>query len=366
MRGCAQLNYALIGCGRISLNHIAAALRCGFNIIALCDVNIKAAQKLKEQFDLKMAKIYDDYCHMIAVESIDVVSIATHSGCHAEIAVKCCEAKINVIIEKPIALSLYDAMEVNRAATKSGVLATVCHQNRYNKAVTKAKELVDSGALGALYCVSANVLWNRGETYYSQSEWRGTWAQDGGVLMNQGIHNIDLLRWFVGEKIDYISSMISNAQHPYIEVEDIGVAILRFSNGCLGTINCTSNVFPTNLEETIYILGSKGTIKLGGKSVNKIEELRVDGLQNAEAVIEEFSNIPPNVYGYGHFPLFENFRNAILGKEKLYIQLYDAIESLELVLGIYKSAQEKNDVNFPIGEFSTLDMKGWNNGVQGN
>ena len=208
-----QMKYALIGCGRISLNHVAAAINSGFNIVALCDVNISAAQNLKEKFSLNETRIYDNYSKMISIEEIDIISIATPSGSNAEIAIECCERKINSIIEKPIALSLSDALNIKNAATANNVKATVCHQNRYNKAVSKAMEIVKSGALGSIYCTCANVLWNRGYEYYSQNSWRGTWEQDGGVLMNQGIHNIDLLKWFGGGKVQSVSSMISNYMH---------------------------------------------------------------------------------------------------------------------------------------------------------
>ncbi len=357
------MKYALIGCGRISANHIAAALNSGYEIVALCDLSITAAEALKVQFSLSNAVIYNDYLLMIEHESIDVISIATPSGSHAEIAIGCCRKGIHVIIEKPVALSLSDALKIQDTAKAYGVKVTVCHQNRYNKAVTKAIELVRSGALGDLYCVSANILWNRGEKYYSQSAWRGTWKQDGGVLMNQGIHNIDLLRWFAGSEIQSVSAMISNVSHPYIEVEDIGVAIVGFKNGCVGTINCTSNVYPSNLEETLYIMGSKGTIKLGGKSVNRIDVLNVSDIADSNGIISEYSNEPPNVYGYGHAPLFKNFMESVLNDKEPYISLKDASSSLELVLGIYKSARTNSIVGLPLEDFSTMDMVGWNDGI---
>ena len=358
-----QINYALIGCGRISPNHIVAAVNCGFNIVALCDTDRLVAQQLMDKFSLKQTRIYDDYRQMIDSSDIDVVSIATPSGSHAEIAIECCKRHVNVIVEKPIALSISDAQKIYTAALHNGVKATVCHQNRYNKAVKKSMELVESGMIGELYCVSANVLWSRDFNYYAQSPWRGTWDQDGGVLMNQGIHNIDLLRWFAGSSVKSVSARISNALHPYIQAEDIGVAVLDFKNGCLGTINCTSNVFPKNLEETLYLLGSKGTIKLGGKSVNKIEVMDVDSEINTATIMEDYSNNPPNIYGYGHTPLFKDFKNSIIFDNEPYISVLDAAESLELVLGIYKSAIENNTVDFPIADFSTTDMKRWENGV---
>ena len=355
-----EMKYALIGCGRVSVNHIAAALNCGFEVTALCDVDLKAAQCLVEEFSLKEVRIYESYQQMLEKETLDVVSIATPSGIHAEIAVACCEHGVNVLVEKPIALSVADAQRIEKAAKDNGVKATVCFQNRYNKAVAKAMELVKAGALGELYCVNANVLWSRDESYFAQGAWRGTWAQDGGVLMNQSIHNIDLFRWFAGSEVESVTSMIGNVMHPYIEAEDVAVAIVKFQNGCLGTINCTSNIYRDDLEETLYIMGSKGTIKLGGKAVNQIEVLDVAGIDNVEELIKENSNDPPSVYGFGHTPLFAGFKRAIEENTEPFIPLREGARSLELVLGIYKSAKEKNSVRFPLASFSTLDMEGYN------
>lgn len=353
-----SFSYAIIGCGRISPNHVAAALNCGFKIVALCDEDATAADRILSKFHLGLVAKYSDYTTMLKEQKIDVVSIATPSGNHAEIATACCENGIHTVIEKPVALSIHDALLIQQASQKSGVNVTVCHQNRYNPAVVKAMEFVRSGLLGTVYCVNANVLWSRGSDYYESATWRGTWEYDGGVLMNQGIHNIDLMRWFAGGKVECAAAFIKNAVHPYIEVEDFGSAIVRFDNGCIGTINCTSNIYPANLEESLYILGSAGTIKLSGKSVNKIEVLSVEGLQNLDQIKESYGTNPPNVYGYGHTPLFQNFAESITNGVPPYITLQEAIDSLELVLGIYKASKENCVVDFPVVDFSTIEMKG--------
>ena len=351
-------SYAIIGCGRISPNHIAAALECGFEITALCDKDSSAIERILSKFHLGSVAKYSDYTTMLKEQRIDIVSIATPSGSHAEIAIACCEKGIHTIIEKPIALSIRDAQRIHQASQKSGVKVTVCHQNRYNPAVVKAMELVRSGRLGTVYCVNANVLWNRRRDYYESAHWRGTWEYDGGVLMNQGIHNIDLMRWFSRGKVEHVAAFIKNAVHPYIEAEDLGSAIIKFDNGCIGAINCTSNVYPANLEETLYILGSAGTIKLSGKSVNKMEVLSVDSLQNPEQIQKSCSTNPPNIYGFGHAPLFKDFGMSIINGVPPHIDLQEAMDSLELVLGIYKASKENCVINFPIGDFSTMEMKG--------
>lgn len=353
-----SFSYAIIGCGRISPNHIAAALNCGFKIVALCDKDVSAADRIISKYHLGSVAKYSEYTAMLKEQKIDIVSIATPSGSHAEIAIACCENGIHTIIEKPVALSIHDALLIQQASQKSGVNVTVCHQNRYNPAVVKAMEFVRSGLLGTVYCVNANVLWNRGRDYYESALWRGTWEHDGGVLMNQGIHNIDLMRWFAGGTVKCVAAFIKNVAHPYIETEDLGSAIIKFDNGCIGTVNCTSNIYPANLEESLYILGSAGTIKLSGKSVNTIEVLSVDGLQNPDQIKESSGTNPPNVYGYGHTPLFEDFATSITDGVPPYIALQEAIDSLELVLGIYKASKENCVVDFPVVDFSTIEMKG--------
>lgn len=357
------LHYALIGCGRIARNHIAAAKIAGFRIVALCDIDTDAAIQLAATSGIENATIYSDYHIMLDKIKPDVVSIATPSGSHAAIAIACCKAGCNTIIEKPVALSHEDAYTIKESAKENHVMVTVCHQNRYNPSVMKAMEIVRSGMLGKIYSVNANILWNRDECYYKKSEWRGTWTQDGGVLMNQCIHNIDLMRWFAGGKITQISSLIRNYSHSYIEVEDYGAATICFDNNCCGMVCGTTNVYPSNLEETLYILGSNGTIKLGGKSVNTIEILNVKGLDDAEQIRKVCSVHPPNVYGNGHVPLFQDFYESVSRGHEPYISIQDAIDSLELVLGIYKSAMLNDKVVFPLKHFSMEAMKGYFCGI---
>ncbi len=354
-----KLKYALIGCGRIALNHIVAAQNANCCIVGLCDICPQHMEELAQRANLPSSVLFfTDYKELIEKCRPDVVSIATPSGFHASIATYCCENKIHTIVEKPVALSLKEAYAIQEVALKRNVKVTVCHQNRYNKAVKAAYQLVCEEKLGDVYSIIANVLWNRDKAYYQLSNWRGTWEMDGGVLMNQGIHNIDLLRWFAGGTINSVASFIDNIHHPEIYTEDIGVAIVKFDNNCIGTINCTSNVYPANLEETLYILGTKGTIKLGGKSVNNIDCLEVAGVGDAKRIIMENSIEPPNIYGYGHTPLFQDFISSIINDDSPYISIQEGIRSIELVLGIYKAARDNEKIAFPYGEFSTLEMKG--------
>ena len=183
----------------------------------------------------------------------------------------CIESGASVIVEKPIALSLEDADRLISAAERKGVKVCACHQNRFNKSIQKIHEAVETGKFGRLYHGTAHVRWNRGKEYYQQAPWRGTWEQDGGALMNQCIHNIDLLRWMMGDKITEVMAYTDRLAHNYIAAEDLGLALVRFANGSYGVIEGTTNIYPKNLEETLYLFGEKGTVKAGGKSVNRIE-----------------------------------------------------------------------------------------------
>ncbi|MDD3107383.1 MAG: Gfo/Idh/MocA family oxidoreductase, partial [Bacilli bacterium] len=285
-----MLKYALIGCGRISPNHISAALNSGLEIVALCDLDSNKIEKSIENFNLNSnVKLYTNYRTMLQNEEIDLVAIATESGSHAEIAKYCMEKKINIIIEKPIALSLLDADEIIKMSRKYKVVVSACHQNRFNKSIQKIREAVEENRFGKLLHGTAHIRWNRERDYYQQAPWRGTWEQDGGALMNQCIHNIDLLRWMMGNEIVEVFAYTDNLIHNYIESEDLGIALIKFKNGSYGIIEGTTNVYPKNLEESLYIFGENGTIKAGGKSVNIIEEWMFKDLKdNPEEVKENY------------------------------------------------------------------------------
>lgn len=355
------IKYAIIGCGRISPNHMASALanQGRLHIAAVCDVVEEHMDNILKMADGMDIKKYTDYKEMIEKEKPQLVAVCTESGKHAEIAKYTLSHGVNTIVEKPLALSLSDADEMIAIAKEHNVLLCACHQNRFNKSISKIREALEEGRFGRLLHATAHIRWNRGQDYYTQAPWRGTWEQDGGALMNQCIHNIDLLRWMMGDEITEVFAYTDNLNHDYINAEDLGMALVRFKNGGYGIIEGTTNVFPKNLEETLYIFGEKGTVKAGGKSVNVIEEWRFgDGIDNAEEVKEQYKENPPSVYGFGHKPLYNNVLDAIEGKAKLYVDGEAGRRALELVLAIYKSAAEHRPISLPLKECSTLDFKG--------
>lgn len=351
------MKYALIGCGRIAKNHIKAAIENNLEIAALCDTVREHAERYASENKLNCG-IYTDYKAMLAEVRPDFAAVAAESGKHAVIAIDCINAGVNVLIEKPIALSAQDADDILIAAKSNGVIVGVCHQNRFNKAVQRLRMAIDAGRFGRIYNIAAVVRWNRNEEYYKQAPWRGTWAQDGGCLMNQCIHNIDLLRW-IGGDIESVIGVTDNFRHPYMEAEDFGTAIVRFKSGAVGTIEGTVNVFPHNLEETLTVFGERGTVRLGGKSVNAIEVWEfADGKDTLEDIRREFTEMPPDIYGFGHTPLYADFIRAIVNQCDSYITAEDGKRALELVLAIYQSGVEGSFVRFPFGNCSSTDFMG--------
>ena len=359
-----KLRYAIIGCGRIAPNHIAAYLanQDRLELVAVCDPILANQDKVLRDLPengRKKIRQYQDYKELLQVEKPQLVAIATESGKHASIGLDCIAAGCHLIIEKPIALSIADADKLIQSAKENGVTLCACHQNRFNKSIQKIRSALEDGRFGRMQHGAAHIRWNRGQDYYTQAPWRGTWEQDGGALMNQCIHNIDLLRWMMGDEINEVFAYTDQLNHDFIEAEDLGLALVKFTNGAYGIIEGTTNIFPSNLEETLYLFGNTGTVKAGGKSVNIIEEWSfADGTDDPDTIKSKYCENPPNVYGYGHTPLYQDVLDAIENNRAPYVDGEAGKRALELVLAIYKSAYEGRPVKLPLTDCSTLDFKG--------
>lgn len=356
-----MMKYALIGCGRIATNHIKAAINNGLEIAAVCDIIPDKMETLLEKHELQndiSIQRYEDYRSMIAEEKPELVSIATESGIHAEIALHCIDHGVNVIIEKPMAMSMEDADEIIRRSKEKGVKVSACHQNRFNIAIQELRKAVESGRFGKLSHGTIHVRWNRGPQYYEQASWRGTWEQDGGALMNQCIHGIDLLRWMMGDEIEEIYGVTRQRFHHYLEAEDVGLAVVKFKNGAIGTIEGTTNVYPKNLEETLYIFGEKGTVKIGGTSTNNIDVWDFEDETDMDAKNKGLQEQTSNVYGNGHTSLFADMIDAIENNRNPYVDAVAGRNALEVVLAIYRSQKIHKSVALPLKEFASVDMQG--------
>jgi predicted dehydrogenase len=259
------------------------------------------------------------------------------------------------IVEKPLALCLNEIDDIYFQSKNKRILPVF--QNRFNLAVQYLKRSLVEGNFGELFYGVATIRWNRNQAYYDQAEWRGKWRSDGGALMNQSIHNIDLLLWMMGSPVVEVFGYIDNKNHPSIEVEDMGVALLKFANGSFGIIESSMNTYPENFEETLSIFGENGTVVLGGKSVNKIVDWNVkdDPIDDLDAFNEEVDS----VYGNGHIALYKDFIEAIKEDREPAITLQDGRNAVEVILAIYKSSFEKRPVSLPLSsETSTIMFEG--------
>jgi len=359
-----KLKIAIIGCGRISYKHIEAITQNKeeIQLTGLCDrVEDKAITRrdeyieaLGENIDVK---VYIDYKEMLEKIYIDLVSIATESGYHSEIAIYCMNKGKHVIVEKPMSLSTQDADKMIECAKKNNVKLCVSYQNRFNEPIQKLSNAVEENRFGKLVNGTARTLWNRSRGYYEQALWRGTWELDGGTLMNQCIHNIDLLQWMMGGEIDTVYAQCGTFIRD-IEAEDFGAIIIKFKNGAIGIIEGSACVYPKNLEETLSIFGETGTVSIGGLAVNLIETWRFgDGKDTEEEILKQYQREPDTVYGSGHIPLFKDMIDAInTGREPL-INGAEGKKSISIVLAAYKSRLTGLQVKFPMGDFSTSEMK---------
>lgn len=355
------MKYALIGCGRVAPNHIKAAKENGFEIVAVCDVsdeniNVMFERSVLTAEEAGSIRRYADYREMLDKEEPELVSIALPSGLHAGCALEVINRKINVIIEKPIAMSLTDADAIIAAADKNGVVVSACHQNRFNIAVQEMRSALEAGRFGKLSHAAVTVRWSRDAAYYSQADWRGKWASDGGTLMNQCIHGIDLLRWMCGNDIVRVYGVTKRQYHPYIEAEDVGMAVIEFANGMLATVEGTVNVNEDDLEEHLSLFGETGSMKLGGTCANTIEHRSFTGGEIEKKTFEEKTS---NVYGNGHTSLFGDVAAAIREGRAPYVDARAGRRALETVLAIYKSSAEGVPVELPLTAVASADFTGF-------
>jgi predicted dehydrogenase len=355
----------LIGCGRISFKHIEAFMRNANSIklIAVCDTVAGRAAEKAAEYQAGMAGsavgVYTDYQIMLKEKKPDIAVIATESGKHTEIAIHCFDSGCHVICEKPMALSTKDADTMIGAAKKNGKKLSVCFQNRFNPPVQKLRNALEAGRFGRVLHGMVQIRWSRNDTYYAEAPWRGTWEQDGGTLMNQCTHGIDLLQWMLGEDAVRVQAQTRRFLRP-IEAEDFGAAIIEFKSGAVGIIEGTAVVYPANLNETLSVFGEKGTVVIGGLAVNKVETWRFADASIAgdteEKVLNPAEKDPPTVYGFGHAAFFRDFIEAIEQNREPLVSGERGKKALEIVLAIYRSQKTGLPVNLPC-DFSTLEMK---------
>lgn len=339
-----MLHFALIGCGRIAKRHaelLGKGHIKGARLSAVCDIVESKARQFGSDYNVQYFTDIDEM--LLSNVPIDVVSILTPSGLHAEHTIKIAKYKKHIVVEKPMALTLDDADEMIKECDLNGCKLFVVKQNRFNVPVQKMREALENGRFGKLVLGTVRVRWCRKQEYYDQDKWRGTWKYDGGVFTNQASHHIDLLEWMMGDVESVFAKSITALVN--IEVEDTGVAVLKFKNGALGIIEATTATRPKDVEGSISILGEKGIVEIGGFAVNEIRIWSFeDILDSDKEVIEKYSVNPPDVYGFGHKAYYENVVDCIINNKKALVDGLEGRKSLELIMAIYESIETGEEV----------------------
>ena len=338
-----MIKFGVVGCGRISKRHLdllGGGQIKGAALAAICDTDAGRLQTARCNHDVA---VYHDLATMLDDPTIDVITVLTPSGMHAGHAIAAARAGKHVVVEKPMALRLEDADAMIAECDRAGVKLFVVKQNRFNIPVVKAREALDAGRFGKLVLGTVRVRWRRDQGYYDQDSWRGTWAQDGGVLANQASHHIDLLEWFMGDVVSVharASRMLVD-----IEAEDTAIATLQFANGALGIVEATNAARPRDLEGSLSILGEGGTVVVGGFAVNKMVTWDFATPEPGDAtVMDAFSVNPPNVYGYGHQAYYEHIVDCLQNEVAALVDGLEGRRSLELITALYESIETGKDV----------------------
>ena len=329
----SKLRFALLGCGRVSAKHVDALInnKEEAELVAVYDIVEKLAIDKKSQYEVSVkdsnVKVYKEYNELLNDKNIDVVTIATISGYHARQAVDCLKHDKHVLIEKPMALTIEDVDNIISMGSKKNKKVCVSHQNRFIPAVQRLKQAIDEGRFGKLIHGTARTLWARDDSYYKQASWRGTKALDGGTLMNQCIHNIDLLQWMMGGEIERVCSEIDTFARD-IEIEDFGAMLIRFKNGAIGIIEGSVCVYPKNLEESISIFGERGTVVISNNKIKTWEfEDKKDG--------EETELIKFNESNSGHTPLYKDFIESINNNREPLVNGVEGRKAIEIITKAY-------------------------------
>jgi UDP-N-acetyl-2-amino-2-deoxyglucuronate dehydrogenase len=340
-----KLRFGLIGCGRISKNHFDAMTQIpDAEFVTCCDIVKERAEEAAQLYNIN--SVYSDFAEMLAKEHLDAVSICTPSGIHPLIGIEAAKRKINVVTEKPMAINIKDADELIKACDDNGVRLFVVKQNRLNATLQLLKKAIVKERFGKIYLAQSNVFWQRPQSYYDQSPWRGTWALDGGAFLNQASHYVDAMYWLLGNVQSVRAETATLARN--IEAEDTGCAILHFKSGVIATINVTMLAYPKNFEGSITILGEKGSVKIGGVAVNKIEKWEFEDYDDDDRIVEECNYQPPTIYGFGHNPYYHNVVHTLLGDTEASTDGKDGRKSLEIIQAIYESAKHGKKVTLPL------------------
>lgn len=340
-----KIKIAIIGCGRIAGSHIDAINhhKEDVELVAVCDSYAENRNSYSKKYNVPG---YENLDELFANTECDIVAICTPSGLHAHQTIVSANAGKHVMTEKPMATRWKDGLHMVQACDEAGVYLFVIKQNRLNPTLQLLKRAIDENRFGHINMVHINVFWQRPQDYYNSAKWRGTWEMDGGALMNQASHYVDLFEWLIGPIAD-VQAMIATLGRN-IEVEDSAVLNVRWRNGALGSMAVSMLTYPKNLEGSITILGDTGSVRIGGIAVNEIQLWNFAEPKDYDELITSVSYQTSSVYGFGHPLYYQNIIDVLRGKAEPETDGREGLKSLEVLIAAYKSARDRITVSLPL------------------
>ncbi len=344
-----KIKVGLVGCGRVSrtAHYDAIKNNPSLDFRAVCDTNCERADTWAGKNGVKA---YYDFEELLEGEELDLVSINVPNRLHPKLGIKAAKKGIHVICEKPLGIRLAEVDELIACCEKNNVMLFTVMQNRYNETNKLLKQSIDNNRFGKIHTCNVTLRWRRGIGYYQEDNgWRGSRDLAGGVFTNQAVHYIDMMQWLIGAPAQTVYSKMDTCVHP-VDVETHGSAIIKFENGVIGSLDLTNLNYPEDTEGSITILGEKGTVKIGGKSMNQVLEWSfLESIPGDENVFDS-SFIPPTVYGFGHQEFYDRVARFLLNgdRESEIIDGLEGRKSVELLEALYKSSEQSREINLPL------------------
>lgn len=340
-----RIRIAVVGCGRIAANHFKAIREHEDNLqlVAVCDND---PVQLSAAVENTGAHGYSSLTELLAAGGVDVVALCTPSGLHPAQAIEAARSGCHVVTEKPMATRWVDGLSMVRECDQAGVRLFVVKQNRCNSTLQLLHRAVSKGRFGRIYMVTINVFWTRPQSYYDSADWRGTWEFDGGALMNQASHYIDLVDWLIGP-VDSVQAYVGTLARN-IQVEDTATIGVRWRSGTLGSVNVTMLTYPKNLEGSVTIIGERGTVKVGGTAVNNIEQWDFADSDPDDEQVKDANYETTSVYGFGHPLYYDNVVRTLRGECEPHTDGREGLRSLEILIASYLSARDQRRVALPL------------------
>ena len=336
-----KIKISILGCGKIFNKHNYALnnLQNKYEIVSICDSKIRKLSRYKFNKKILLFNSIEKFCRE---SKADLVIVLTPSGFHFEHIIKLSKYFKNIVVEKPVVMNAMQAKKIKEICKKKKLKLFIVKQNRFNPIIQKLKKAIDEKRFGKIFLATMRLRWSRNDNYFLQDKWRGSWKYDGGVLANQASHHIDLLLWLIGDIISvYTKGLKINKKTKSL---DTCLAILKFKNGALGSIEATTATSPKDLEGSISILGEKGTVVVGGFAASKLLTWNFKIKKKIDEKIYSNKLYQKEVYGQGHVEFYKNIYNSLMYNKNPITTLDEGIKSIEIIDKLYASSELKKEV----------------------